>query len=72
MNTAKGIKKAVRANERYIDIPSRSHMDNMVYFVADLLKESGDVETAAKVREFYGKLEDMDTAKLVKERIWIG
>lgn len=72
MITAKGIKKAVRANERYIDIPSRSYMDNMVYFVADLLKEAGDVETAAKVREFYGELEDMDTVELVKEGIWIG
>lgn len=72
MITPKGIKKVVRNNERYVDIPNRATMDNMVYFVADLLKEAGDTETANKVREFYYKLEDMNTPEIAREGIWIG
>ena len=72
MITPKGIKKVVRNNEGYVNIPNRAAMDNMVYFVADLLKEAGDKETADKVREFYYSLEDMSSSDIAKEEIWIG
>ena len=72
MITPKGIKKVVRNNEGYVNIPTRAAMDNMVYFVADLLKEAGDKETADKVREFYYKLEDMSSFEIAMEEIWIG
>ena len=72
MITPKGIKKVVHNNEGYVSIPNRATMDNMVYFVADLLKEAGDTETADKVREFYYKLEDMNTSEIAREGIWIG
>lgn len=72
MITPKGIKKVVYENDRYIDIPNRAAMDSMVYFVADLLKEAGDKETADKVREFYYKLEDMSSSEIAREEIWVG
>lgn len=72
MITPKGIKKAVRANEGYVNIPNRAKMDNMVYFVADLLRESGDTETANKVRELYYELEEMDSTEILNEGIWVG
>lgn len=70
MITPKGIKKVVYENDRYIDIPNRAAMDSMVYFVADLLKEAGDKETADKVREFYYSLEDMSSSEIAREEIW--
>ena len=70
MINAKGIAKIVDRNQGYVNIPSRAKMDNMVYFVFDLLRESGDTETANKVLDFYYKLENMDTCEIAKEKIW--
>ena len=72
MITPKGIKKAVRKNEGHVSIPSRADMDNMVYFVADLLMEAGYEEMANGVRNFYYELEDIPTSEILKEEIWVG
>ncbi len=70
MITPKGIKKVVSENAVHIDISSRAEMDVIVYFVADLLMEAGDKETANKVREFYYELENIKTTEIIKEHIW--
>ena len=71
MITASQIKKVVNANRRYLDIPSRSAMDQMVYFVSDLLKEAGYEDAAHYTKMLGDELENMDTSELAKEKIWI-
>ena len=70
MINAKQIKKVVDSNRKYLDIPSRSVMTQMIYFVVDLLNEAGYEDAAYFAKALADEVDNMDTLGIVKERIW--
>lgn len=70
MINAKQIKKVVDSNRKYLDIPSRSVMTQMIYFVVDLLNEAGYEDAAYFAKALADEVDNMDTEEIVKQQIW--
>lgn len=68
--TAKELNEVVRDNKRYLNIPDRSTMTQIVYFVSELLDKADFKEAAMQTRELANELDNMDTEEIIKERIW--
>lgn len=67
---AKELKEVVNDNKKYLDIPDRSTMTQMIYFVSELLEKGEFKEAAMQTRELANELDNMDTEEIIKERIW--
>lgn len=67
---AKELKEVVNDNKKYLDIPDRSTMTQMIYFVSELLEKGEFKETAMQTRELANELDNMDTEEIIKEGIW--
>ena len=70
MLTAQKLKEVVDKNKRYLEIRNRAEMDQMVYFVADLLKAPGYEDAAYFTKALGDELEDMDVEEIIKAKIW--
>lgn len=70
MLTAQKLKEVIDKNKRYLKIRNRAEMDQMVYFVADLLKASGYEDAAYFAKALGDELEDMDVKDIIEAKIW--
>ena len=80
---AEQLKIVVDKHKKYIDIPSRSALQEMIFVTESLLEEEikhqeeshpGSAAAARMareiLRELYNTVDNMDTAELVKLNIW--
>ena len=83
---AEQLKKVVENHRKFIDINSRTELEEMIYVVEDLLEEEikylqehepqaittlDETKRAREViRNLYHDIDDMDTNELVKAQIW--
>lgn len=68
--TARELKEVVNDNRKYLDIPNRGALVQMVYFVSELLDKADFKEAAMQTEELANELDNMDTSEIIKERIW--
>lgn len=67
---AKQFKKVVEENRKYIDIETRYKTVQMIFFVRDLMMESGNKECAKLIDNLADEIDKIDTHEIMKEHIF--
>lgn len=70
--TTHELKIQVRNGQRYLDISSRSKLNDIIYFVGQLLKADGDNVGYAHVAELQNKVDSdyFPIEEILNEHIW--
>ena len=66
----KQFKKVVEENRKYIDIETRYKTVQMIFFVRDLMMESGNKECAKLIDNLADEIDKIDTHEIMKEHIF--
>lgn len=69
--TATKLKEVVEHNRKFLDIPSRVTVNNMVLFTRELLIAEGYKDAAFFCECLFDALEHIDTEEIIKEKIWV-